>query len=256
MLLPPFNFEGVGDEVIISALLVSFILLVAGFLFIRKKIRVRMVHPEESDNVNSVREAMAGTNSSSPPSAPRMYDLDQEQCPVCLTNVQFGIETNCGHLFCGQCWLAYRNHGNFLGAVRCAVCRQQVTILFQLFTENELNTAELQEVETRNNLQREINYYNRRFSGEPRPYMDYIRDLPTMSRHLWNEFFSVGGLVYMFRIRIVLCLLAGVIYLVSPLDIIPEAVFGLLGFLDDVFVFLLLAIYLSILYRRYLADRE
>merc|ERR1740128_478561 len=59
MLLPPFNFEGVGDEVIISALLVSFILLVAGFLFIRKKIRVRMVHPEESDNVNSVREAMA-----------------------------------------------------------------------------------------------------------------------------------------------------------------------------------------------------
>ena len=81
-----------------------------------------MVHPEESDNVNSVREAMAGTwfvarqfpfrlkmiqgflgtNSSSPPSAPRMYDLDQEQCPVCLTNVQFGIETNCGHLFCGN----------------------------------------------------------------------------------------------------------------------------------------------------------
>lgn len=27
----------------------------------------------------------------------------------------------------GQCWLAYRNHGNYLGAVRCPVCRQQVS---------------------------------------------------------------------------------------------------------------------------------
>lgn len=140
--------------------------------------------------------------------------------------------------------------------MRCPVCRQQVTVLFQAFTDSELNTAELQETETRIRLQQEINQYNRRFSGEPRPYMDYIRDLPTISRHLWNEFFSVGGLVYMFRIRIVLCLLAGFIYLISPLDVIPEAVFGLLGFLDDLFVFLLLAIYLSILYRRYLADRE
>lgn len=86
--------------------------------------------------------------------------------------------------------------------------------------------------------------------------MDYVRDLPTILRHLWNEFFSVGGLVHMFRIRIVLCLLAAVAYLVSPLDIIPEAVFGILGLMDDVFVFLLLAIYVSIIYRRYLASRH
>jgi len=255
MILPPYNFEGVGDEVVVSGIVVL-VLFATGFYIVRKKIRVWTVHPEERENMNSVRESMAEANRNFAPSAPRRQDLDQEQCPVCLTNVQFGIETNCGHLFCGQCWLAYRNHGNYLGAVRCPVCRQQVTLLFQAFSDGELNSAELQEIETRNQLQQEINLYNRRYSGEPRPLLDYIRDLPTISRHLWNEFFSVGGLVYMFRIRIVLCLLAGVIYLVSPLDVIPEAVFGLLGFLDDLFVFLLLAIYLSILYRRYLADRE
>ena len=60
----------------------------------------------------------------------------------------------------------------------------------------------------------------------------------------------------MFRIRIILCLLAAFTYLISPLDILPEAVFGILGLLDDLFVFLLLAIYVSIIYRSYLANRQ
>jgi len=45
------------------------------------------------------------------------------------------------------------------------------------------------------------------------------------------------------------------IYIVSPLDIIPESAFGILGLLDDVFVMVLLAVYASVLYRRYVADQ-
>nr|CAD7453739.1 unnamed protein product [Timema tahoe] len=45
------------------------------------------------------------------------------------------------------------------------------------------------------------------------------------------------------------------VYLLSPLDFIPEAMFGLLGFLDDLFVVFLLAIYVSILYRRLVVSR-
>jgi len=52
--------------------------------------------------------------------------------------------------------------------------------------------------------------------------LDYLRDLPTLSRHLWNEFFSLDGLMHMFRLRLLLCFVAGLIYLISPLDIIPE----------------------------------
>lgn len=59
----------------------------------------------------------------------------------------------------------------------------------------------------------------------------------------------------MLRIRIVICFMAAIMYLISPLDLIPEAVFGVLGLLDDVFVVLLLAIYVTMIYRRFLADR-
>lgn len=44
-------------------------------------------------------------------------------------------------------------------------------------------------------------------------------------------------------------------YLISPLDMIPEAVFGILGLLDDMFVVFLLAIYVTVIYRRFLATR-
>lgn len=61
--------------------------------------------------------------------------------------------------------------------------------------------------------------------------------------------------MYMLRIRIVLCFIAAIMYLISPLDMIPEAIFGLLGLLDDIFVVILLAVYVTIIYRRFLANR-
>lgn len=246
---------------------------------------------------------------------PRRRFNHESQCPVCLNNIQYEIETNCGHCFCGEysnscpketrdtnavlaarCWVAYRSHGNFLGAAHCPVCRQQatnlhhfsltkhvinrssqVTILFTSFTEAENTPSDDPEVtRQRETLLNEINSYNRRFSGEPRAVMplsllsircciklswyfqllDYLRDLPTLSRHLWNEFFSGTGLLYMFRLRIVMCLLAGVIYLISPLDIVPEAVFGILGLMDDIFVLLVICVYISMFYRGYIARRS
>lgn len=85
--------------------------------------------------------------------------------------------------------------------------------------------------------------------------LDYLRDLPTVLRHLWSEFFSVGGLIYVFRMRILILLLIGLLYLLSPLDILPEAVYGLLGLVDDIFVLLSLCVYLSIMYHSYIAGR-
>ena len=61
--------------------------------------------------------------------------------------------------------------------------------------------------------------------------------------------------MYMFRIRIVLCVVAAIMYLISPLDMIPEAVFGIFGLFDDIVVLLLLAIYVTIIYRRFLSSR-
>ena len=61
--------------------------------------------------------------------------------------------------------------------------------------------------------------------------------------------------MWMFRFRIGILVLAAFLYLISPLDILPEAVFGIIGFLDDIFIILLLAIYISIIYRQVVATR-
>ena len=59
----------------------------------------------------------------------------------------------------------------------------------------------------------------------------------------------------MFRLRVLVCFLAAILYLISPFDLVPEAVFGFLGLLDDLFILLLLAIYISIIYRRVVMER-
>ncbi|KAJ6657086.1 hypothetical protein lerEdw1_002831 [Lerista edwardsae] len=114
-------------------------------------------------------------------------------------------------------------------AVRQQLQSEQVTLFFPLFNEGQQDGAQV--------LQ-DVNDYNRRFSGQPRTIMERIMDLPTLLRHAFREMFSVGGLFWMFRIRIFLCLLGALLYLASPLDFLPEALFGILGFLDDFFVIL------------------
>ena len=96
---------------------------------------------------------------------------------------------------------------------------------------------------------------NRNICFSPYQIMERIMDLPTLLRHAFREMFSVGGLFWMFRIRIILCLMGAFFYLISPLDFVPEALFGILGFLDDFFVIFLLLIYISIMYREVITQR-
>lgn len=130
----------------------------------------------------------------------------------------------------------------------CFSCNIQVTLLLPVFGENDQS----QDVVS---LHQDISDYNRRFSGQPRSIMERIMDLPTLLRHAFREMFSVGGLFWMFRIRIILCLMGAFFYLISPLDFVPEALFGILGFLDDFFVIFLLLIYISIMYREVITQR-
>ena len=43
------------------------------------------------------------------------------------------------------------------------------------------------------------------------------------------------------------------LYLLSPLDLIPEAVFGIVGLLDDLVIFVLIAMYLTFFFRSVLS---
>lgn len=235
--------EGVSDQVVVA--IVISLIFIAALTYFMLRGEQQNIHPENQERVRAIREQLQ--NEQETTVQPRHQFYSDMSCPVCLQQATFPVETNCGHLFCGPCIVAYWRYGSWLGAISCPICRQTVTLLFPVFQASEQPDAQ--------EILQEVLSYNRRFSGQPRSLMDRIMDLPTLLRHAFREMFSVGGLFRMFRIRIVLCLLGALFYLVSPLDIIPEALFGILGFMDDLFVIFLLLIYISIMYREVVTQR-
>ncbi|XP_066844442.1 E3 ubiquitin-protein ligase RNF170 isoform X2 [Anser cygnoides] len=234
--------EGISDQVLVAVVL-SFT-FIAALVYTLLRNEHQNIHPENQELVRALRQQLQTEQDASAGDRHRFYT--DMSCPVCLQQATFPIETNCGHLFCGSCIIAYWRYGSWLGAIRCPICRQTVTLFLPLFGEDQQDAAQV--------LQ-DVNDYNRRFSGQPRSIMERIMDLPTLLRHAFREMFSVGGLFWMFRIRIFLCLLGALLYLASPLDFLPEALFGILGFLDDFFVIFLLLIYISIMYREVVTQR-
>ncbi|XP_030209145.1 E3 ubiquitin-protein ligase RNF170 isoform X1 [Gadus morhua] len=279
--------EGVSNQVLFVVVL-SFAFL-GGLLTLLCREEHQDIHPENQEHVRAVREQLQSEQDENPAEARQQYYTDMS-CPVCLQQAVLPVETNCGHLFCGPCIVAYWRYGTWLGAIHCPICRQMVTLLFPLFQEHD-SPQRVQDGEAVPQLiHRDINDYNRRFSGQPRstqaegePWgsnpkselekrsmktqpmhlvalppaqlVDRLRDVPTLLRHAFRELFSMGGLFWMFRIRILLCLVGALTYLVSPLDFLPEALFGLLGFMDDFLVILLLFVYISIMYREVVTQR-
>ncbi|CAH2311167.1 E3 ubiquitin- ligase RNF170-like isoform X1 [Pelobates cultripes] len=162
-------------------------------------------------------------------------------CPVCLQTATLPVETNCGHLFCGSCLMEYWKHDPWLGAINCPLCRQKVVLLYKEFSEIH------QDVECRNIVQ-DIRLYNNRFSGKPRPLTDYLYDLPSLLQLVLRRLFTMGGLVWIFCLRVVVCLFGAIMCLSSPFDVIRDPLCGILSTIDDlVVVFILLICMINIL---------
>ena len=116
------------------------------------------------------------------------------------------IIIKCFHVT-GECIIAYWRHGNWLGAINCPVCRQQVTLLLRDY--NAIDTSQ--------NIDNDIIDYNRRFSGEPRPVslLHYLlrfgRGAYKCKHHMVNVNTSTLY-VYSCWITYVICLHCYVIY--------------------------------------------
>ena len=81
---------------------------------------------------------------------------------------------------------------------------------------------------------------------------DYVVEVPTVVRHAWRAIWSDGTYPGLLRVRLLLLLVIFAVYLISPLDLLPEAVFGVLGLLDDLLLFLLLGFFFYYMFRRFL----
>uniref|UniRef100_UPI0037E775B3 E3 ubiquitin-protein ligase RNF170 n=1 Tax=Semicossyphus pulcher TaxID=241346 RepID=UPI0037E775B3 len=168
-----------------------------------------------------------------------------QSCPVCLQTASFPVQTNCGHLFCAPCLMAYWRHGSWLDAISCPLCRQKVSVLCHLFNESR-SDCQSKEVLV------EITDYNKRYSGAPRRVTDYLCDAPLLLQVLLRGLGTMGGLVWLFLFRVALCCVGTVVSIsYPPLDPLPSSghpletnpsLCGLLGVLDDLVVVILLLI--------------
>uniref|UniRef100_A0A915BXV5 E3 ubiquitin-protein ligase RNF170 n=1 Tax=Parascaris univalens TaxID=6257 RepID=A0A915BXV5_PARUN len=248
-------FEGVENDVTLS--LVALLVLAASslYLFFRRDPEANRIHPTLEAAIDEFRRVFRGEQrraAEAPTDGddqPRQYGQDRT-CPICYGPASFAVLTNCGHLFCCNCIYGYWRHSaSLVTPVRCAVCRAVVSVLMPLPLEGEREDNIDEAVQS--DIQ--LNEYNRRFSGEPRPLVDYIRDLPVLLPYMLRTLLSVNGLMWMFRIRVFLCLTGVLIYVLSPFDILPESALGVLGMLDDVFIAFVVLVYATVLFRQLMA---
>ena len=65
--------------------------------------------------------------------------------------------------------------------------------------------------------------------------------------------FTIQGITWTYRIRIILIFVTVIAYILSPLDILSESVLGFLGFFDDFLVLFCAILYIIIIYREVLS---
>uniref|UniRef100_A0A915PNJ5 E3 ubiquitin-protein ligase RNF170 n=1 Tax=Setaria digitata TaxID=48799 RepID=A0A915PNJ5_9BILA len=221
-----------------------------------RKHQQRNIHPTLETTIAEFRRAFSSSTESeqshSSSSESRLRALrrfgDDRTCPICFAQASFAVITNCGHLFCCSCIYGYWQHSaSLITPVKCAV---NLLIPIPVEGERENSADEALRCDER------LTDYNRRFSNERRPVIDYIRDLPVLVPYMFRALISVDGLMFMFRIRVFLCLFGVAVYILSPFDILPEAAFGVLGMVDDIFITFVVLVYVTILFRQLLAGGQ
>eukprot|EP00128_Syssomonas_multiformis_P008804 Colp12_sorted_trinity150504_noHs@13106 len=231
------------DDSVLGLCVLTIIIMVATAHVAYQNRPVASIHEANVEAVNEARERLrAEQNARQPPTN------GNDTCPICLSAFEFACQTNCGHYFCGLCILAYHDQvGQGFRAMTCPCCRTRLDLLIPAFTVEERLQSE--QNETREQVSRRLHIFNRRFSNEPRTMWEQVRDSPNLVWRLFHDLFSGSGFVMLFYFRVVFLLLAMVCYLLSPFDVIPERVFGVLGLVDDMFLFMVFFVIMSSIYR-------
>ncbi|TRY57078.1 hypothetical protein DNTS_023967 [Danionella cerebrum] len=95
---------------------------------------------------------------------------------------------------------------------------------------------------TEREVLRHVRDYNKRYSGAPRQVKDYLCDAPLLLLFLVRWLGNMGGLVWLFLLRVAVCGFGAALSLASPLEAFPGPLSSALGILDDFVVVFLLVI--------------
>eukprot|EP00898_Chlorokybus_atmophyticus_P008034 jgi/Chlat1/8231/Chrsp77S07679 len=178
--------------------------------------------------------------SSDPTRGPNNHSLCEEEallteeavphegcCSVCHEeHFTRPARTDCGHWFCAACVLrVWQFHGRAsMQPAPCPICRSPIKRLTLTRTTSH-EGAESEET-------RAIRTYNAVFGSAPIPMR--WRHAPLLAWRAFGALMNPQSCVTLLRsARALFYITAVVIYLLSPFDLVPEGVLGMLGWLDD-----------------------
>ena len=77
-------------------------------------------------------------------------DKEGDCCPICLGDIQMGVRTDCGHVFCGECLANWHMQtGDDVFTMTCPMCRRDVFHTNSYLSSEELNTTDPENMELR-----------------------------------------------------------------------------------------------------------
>ncbi|KAG9444153.1 hypothetical protein H6P81_015493 [Aristolochia fimbriata] len=182
-----------------------------------------------------------------------MVPPPDDVCPICHDRFALAsaCQANCSHWFCAHCIIRVWQHGSTLQPCKCPICRRQITLLIPSDSRVHHNDSEA------GRALEMIEKYNRLFGGGSYSLLQRVQDLPFLIRRLLGELLNPQrSLPLVLRVRAVLAMLLSAAYVISPVDIIPEALFGIVGLMDDLLIVLVVFLHLSALYRSALVYRH
>ena len=86
--------------------------------------------------------------------------------------------------------------------------------------------------------------------------MDVLRDTPYLLREFLSTFMQQEMFSGASKLRILVWLILGILYVISPYDIIPEQVFGVIGLTDDLLIVIYVLITIGLIMQSDLVSRN
>ncbi|KAI8003427.1 E3 ubiquitin-protein ligase RNF170 [Camellia lanceoleosa] len=175
-----------------------------------------------------------------------------DRCSICHGSFNLPCQANCSHWFCGNCILQVWNYGSALQPCKCPLCRRQITLLIP----SDASSRQRHDSDAAEILGK-IERYNRYFGERSNGLIQRLRDLPFLLRRLFRDIMEPQrSLPLVIRARVYLAMFVSAIYIISPVDIIPEGILGIIGLFDDVLIALICFLHVAALYRSVLLFRH
>ncbi|KAI3460695.1 hypothetical protein Pfo_017358 [Paulownia fortunei] len=177
---------------------------------------------------------------------------ETDVCSICRTTFHLPCQANCSHWFCGSCILQVWDYGAALHPCKCPLCRREITLL----VPSEASSGQRHRADVAEILQR-IEIYNRLYGERSNGLFQRMQDLPFLLKRLLRDMLDPQrSLPLVIRARVYLAMIASAIYVVSPVDIIPEGLLGIIGFVDDLIIVFTCFLHIAALYRAVLLSRH